>query len=81
MFTLDPPLLVSVMVCDCLLPTVRLPKSALVGLSASCPASTSVPVPESARFDTVFDASLVTVAVALKAEAASGVNLTLSVVL
>ena len=64
MVTLDPPVLVSVTVCDCLAPTATLPKSSLVALSPSCPAA--VPVPESERFGREFDASLVMVAVALK---------------
>ena len=82
MLTLDPPVLVSVTVCDCLAPTVTLPKSSVAGLSMSCPGP--VPVPESVRFvavldATVFDATLVTASVALKAPAALGANLMLIV--
>ena len=81
MFTLDPPILVSVTVCDCLAPTVTLPKASLAGLSVICPRAVPVPVPESGRFVTVFDALLVTESVALKAPTASGVNWMLIVVL
>jgi hypothetical protein len=81
MFTLDPPLLVSVTICDCLDPTVTLPKSSLAGLSMSCPGDVPVPVPDSVRFVTVFDASLVIESVALKAPTALGMNLMLIVVL
>jgi len=80
MLTLDPPVLVSVTVCDCLAPTVRPPKFSLAGLSASWPEA-AIPVPESGRFVAVFDASLVMVTVALKIPAALGVNLMLIVVL
>lgn len=84
MLTLDPPVLVSVTVCDCLAPTATLPKSSVAGLSMSCPGA--VPVPESVRFvtvldATVFDAALVTASVALKATAALGVNWMLIVML
>ena len=77
MFTVDPPVLVRVTVCDCLAPTVTLPNASLAGLSVSCPGfiPVAVPVPESVRFVTVFDASLVIETVALKAPTASGVNL------
>lgn len=77
MSTVDPPVLVSVTVCDCSAPTDTLPKTSLAGLSASCPGALVVPVPESATFITVSEASLVIAAVALKTPAASGVNLTL----
>src|SRR5271169_2344319 len=84
MLTLDPPVLVSVTVCDCLAPTVTLPKSSVAGLSKSCPGA--VPVAESVRFvtvldPTVFDAAFVMASVALKAPAALGVNLMLTVML
>ena len=82
MFTLDPPLLVNVTVCDCLAPTVTLPKSSLAGSSASWPgAEVPVPVPNRLRFVRGFDASLVMASVALKAAAALGANLMLTVVL
>lgn len=79
MFTLDPPLLVRVTVCDCLAPMVTLPKSSLAGLSMSCPED--VPVPVSVRFVAGFEASLVMARVALKAPATLGANLMLTVVL
>ena len=77
MLTVEPPLFVSVTVCDCLVPTVMLPNASLVGLRASCPSAT--PVPESEMFGTVFEASLVSETVPLKVPAALGVNLRLSV--
>lgn len=73
--TLDPPVLVSVIVCDCVAPTFTLPKPALVGLSASWPGLAAVPVPESARLVALFDALLEMVTVALKVPAALGANL------
>ncbi len=77
--TLEPPVFVTVSDRVCLLPTFTLPKLRLVGLSASCPLP--APVPESERFVTGFDASLLIVTVALKAPAALGLNVTLSGVL
>src|ERR1700676_3757413 len=76
MFTLDPPVLVSVSVCDCWAPVVTLPKFSLDGFSVSCPGAVPipVPVPESARFVTAFEALLVMESVALKDPTASGVN-------
>jgi len=72
---------VRVAVCDCWAPTVTLPKSALVGFSASCPA-VPVPVPVPDRFRVaVLAASLVIVAVALNVPAALGENVTLTGVL
>jgi hypothetical protein len=70
---------VSVIVCDCLAPTVTVPKSSLAGLSVSC--AVDVPVPDRVRFDTLFDASLVMAGIVLKIPAALGANLTLIVVL
>jgi hypothetical protein len=81
MFTLDPPVLVSVTVCDRLAPMLTLPKSSLAGLRVSCPRAVPVPVPESVRFVTVFDALLVMESAALKAPTALGVNWMLIVVL
>src|SRR5271165_412524 len=77
--TLDPPVLVNVTVCDCVVPTVTLPKSWLLGFSVICPAAT--PVPVRVRLGSVFDASLVRETVPLKGPAAFGVNLKLSDVL
>jgi hypothetical protein len=60
MFTLDPPVLDSVTICDCFAPTVTVPKPSLAGVSVSCPGTVPVPVPipERVRFVTAFDASL-----------------------
>ena len=77
MSTLDPPVLVRVTVCDRSAPTDTLPKNSLAGVGASCPGALAAPVPESATSITVSEALLVTAAVASKAPAALGVNLTL----
>ena len=77
MLTAVPPLFVRVTVCDCLVPTVILPKSSLVGLTESCPSAT--PVPLSEIVGRVLEASLVTVTVPLKFPEAFGVNLTVRV--
>jgi len=79
MLTSAVPLLVSVTVCDCLAPTFTLPKASLAGLVVSWPSA--VPVPTSEMFVIAFDASLVTLTVAVKAPTAFGVNLTLRVTL
>jgi len=81
MLTLELPVLVMVTDCDCLAPTLTLPKSSLAGLSVSVPGTAAVPVPESERFVTVFDASLVMESVPLNAPAALGANLILIVAL
>jgi hypothetical protein len=81
MLTLELPVLVTVTDCDCLAPTLTLPKSSLAGLSVSVPGAVPVPVPESERFVTVFDASLVMESVPLNAPAALGENLILIVAL
>lgn len=75
--TLAVPMLVSVTICDCVDPTVILPKDSLVGLSASCPGASAavVPVPVNETFVTVLDALLVTDSVALKAPAVLGEKL------
>lgn len=74
-------MLVTVTDCDCLAPTLTLPKSSLPGLSVSVPEAVAVPVPESASSGTVLDASLVMETVLLKVPAALGVNLILIVAL
>ena len=79
--TLELPVLVTVTDCDCLAPTVTLPKSSLAGLSVSVPEDAAVPVPESVSSGTVFDALLVMESVALKAPGALGANLMLIVAL
>ena len=77
----DPPMLVSVTVCVCWLPTVTLPKVSLAGLRESCPELVAaVPVPVRLRV-VVFEASLVMVTDALKAPTVSGQNVRLTVVL
>jgi hypothetical protein len=81
MFTLDPPVFVSVIVCDCLAPAVTLPKSTLAGLGVSCPLDVPAPIPNRVRFVTLFDASLVMASVPLNAPTALGANLMLIVVL
>ena len=64
--------MVSVMLCDCVLPTVTLPKASLPGFTASCPSL--IPVPDNAMFVIALDASLPIAAVALKFPAALGAN-------
>ena len=81
MLRLDPPVLVSVTVCDCLAPSATLPKFSLTGLSVSCPGAVATPVPESGRLTAPLDALLVTVSVPLKVPAAVGENLMLIAVL
>jgi hypothetical protein len=63
---------VSVTLCDCLLPTVTLPKASLPELTASCPSL--MPVPDKVTFVIALDASLPIAAVALKLPAALGLN-------
>jgi hypothetical protein len=72
--TLEPPILVIVPERVGLLPTVTLPNASLVGLVLSWPWDVVVPVPESVRVVTVFEASLVMVTVALKSPPALGAN-------
>lgn len=79
--TFAAPVLVSVTVWACELPTVILPKVSLVGFRDNCPTATAVPTPLSATFVTASDALLVTDSVALKAPAVSGVNAIPTVVL
>jgi len=67
-----PPVLVSVTLCDCVLPTVTLPKASLPGFAASCPSV--MPVPDKEMSVIALDASLPIAAVALKVPAALGVN-------
>jgi len=81
MLTLELPVLVTVTDCDCLAPTVTLPKSSLDGLSVSVPEAVAVPVPESVSSGTVLDALLVMESVALKVPGALGANLMLIVAL
>lgn len=77
MLTLDPPVFVSVTVCDCCAPTTTSPKISLAGLGASWPEEAAAPVPASETSVTVSEASLVMAAVALKVPVAFGVNLML----
>lgn len=70
--TVVPPVFVSVTLCDCLLPTVTLPKTSLPELTASCPSL--MPVPDKVIFVMAVEASLPIAAVALKLPAAFGVN-------
>lgn len=70
--TVVPPVFVSVTLCDCLLPTVTLPKASLPELTASCPSL--MPVPDKVISVIAVDASLPMAAVALKFPAAFGVN-------
>jgi hypothetical protein len=79
MLTLVCPVLVSATLWVRFDPTVTLPKSSLLGLSASCPSDRPVPLTE--RLGTAFAASLLTETVPLKVPAEFGVNLTLRVVL
>jgi hypothetical protein len=72
--TLEPPVLVIDPERVGLLPTVTLPNASLVGLELSWPWDVVIPVPESVRFVTVFEASLVMVTVALKSPSALGAN-------
>ena len=67
-----PPVFVSVTLCDCVLPTVTLPKASLPGFTATCPSLT--PVPDKEMSVIALDASLPIAAVALKLPAALGVN-------
>ncbi len=79
MLTLVCPVLVSVTVCERFDPTVTLAKSSLLGLRASCPSESPVPLTE--RLGTALVASLLTETVPLKVPAEFGVNLTLRGVL
>jgi len=67
-----PPVFVSVTLCDCVLPTVTLPKASLPGFAASCPSL--IPVPDKEMSVIALDASLPIAAVALKLPAAFGVK-------
>ena len=70
--TVVPPVFVRVTLCDCLLPTVTLPKASLPGSTANCPSL--MPVPDKEMSVIALDASLPIAAVALKLPAALGVN-------
>jgi hypothetical protein len=70
--TVVPPVFVSVTLCDCVLPTVTLPKASLPGFTASCPSL--IPVPDKAISVMAVEASLPIAALALKLPAALGVN-------
>jgi len=72
--TLEPPVLVIDPERVGLLPTVTLPNASLVVLVLSWPWDVVVPVPDSVRVVTVFEASLVMVTVAFKSPAALGAN-------
>lgn len=74
--TVVPPAFVSVMFCDCVLPTVTLPKASLPGFAASCPSL--MPVPDKEMSVIALEASLPIAAVALKLPAAFGVNASVS---
>lgn len=63
---------VTVRLCDCVLPTVTLPKAWLPGFTASCPSL--IPVPDKEMFVIALEASLPIAAVALKLPATLGVN-------
>jgi hypothetical protein len=60
------------MLCDCVLPTVTLPKASLPGFAASCPSL--MPVPDKEISISAVEASLPIAAVALKLPAALGLN-------
>ena|ERR1700733_7006189 len=79
MLTADPVLLLSEIVSLLLVPTVTLPKASLVGLSASRPLATPVPVSETVA--ELLDALLVIETVALKPPGALGEKTTVSGVL
>lgn len=70
--TLVPPLFVSTKFCDCVPPTVTVPKASLEGFEASCPSL--MPVPFSVMFVMAEDASLPIAALAVKVPAAFGVK-------
>lgn len=74
--TLAPPVFVSVIVCDWLVPTVTLVKVALVGFGVSCPGLVVIPdpVPVSVTLGSASAALVVILSVALNAPAALGVN-------
>jgi len=73
--TLDPPMLVTDSEIGSLFPTVTVPKSAAVGLSANCPGvMVVIPIPLRVMLAEESDALLVRVRVALKFPAALGVN-------
>jgi hypothetical protein len=62
-----------------LVPATTLPIANVVGLTASCPDATAVPVPVSGMVNVGFDAFDVTVTLPLAAAADAGVNFTLNV--
>ena len=68
--------MVSVTLCDCVLPTVTLPKASLPGFAASCPSL--MPVPDNEMSVIALEASLPIAAVALKLPAALGLNASVS---
>lgn len=74
MSTFAAPLFVNVTVCDCVLPTITLPKDAVEGFSESCPTATAVPTPLRATFAAASDALLETESVALKVPTVFGEN-------
>lgn len=65
--------LLKVRVCVCCVPTVTLPKDALVGLAASVP-EFEVALPDTANFTRLFAALLITATFALKDPDIAGVN-------
>ena len=71
-----PPVLVSVTLCDCVIPTLTLPKASLPGFAASCPSL--IPVPDKEISVSAVEASLPIAAVALKLPAAFGLNASVS---
>jgi len=77
MLTALPPVLLSVIVADFVVPSVTLPNASLVGLSESVPAMT--PAPDNGMLNEGFDAFEVTVTVPLALPALAGANLTESV--
>lgn len=77
MVTLEPPVFVMLSVSGSWVPTVTLPKASLAGLGVSSPGAADVPVPETEKLVTEFEASLATVTLAVKFPAAFGENCTL----
>jgi len=73
----EPPLAVSVPLCDALLPIVTLPKLMLAGATASCPGATPVPLNAIEKFG--LEPFEVTASVSLAAPATAGVKVTLNV--
>lgn len=80
-FTLVAPVFVRVTVCDWVVPSATLPKDSLGGFVVTAPAAVVVPVPLRLTLVCASEASLPIVIVALKAPAALGENVRLTVVL